>query len=202
MKAARQRALADLLHDRDVTSQAQLLARLRDRGFEATQATVSRDLEDLGAVKVRGSNGQLVYALQEDSGDVVDEDELRRALSFSMLTAAPSGNLIVVRTPPGHAQALASTLDRSGLPSLLGTVAGDDTVLLVCDERTSSRTLARRLRGLAEPLPGPSPLRTVQPAGVPSGTAHRRRTADALTGQRRPRRPDSGRIRIDPGAVG
>ena len=149
LKASRQRALAALLRSRQVSSQARMLDLLRAQGFDATQATVSRDLEELGAVKVRTPDGQLVYALPEaDSTPEVSREQLSQVLSMFMLSAVPTGNLVVLRTPPGHAQALASALDRAGLPEVAGTVAGDDTVLVVCAERTSGRAMARRLRDL------------------------------------------------------
>jgi transcriptional regulator of arginine metabolism len=160
LKAARQRALAELLRSRQVSSQALALDHLRLQGFDATQATVSRDLEDLGAVKVRGPDGRLVYALPEpESGAGPRQDEIRRMLGALLLAIVPSGNLVVLRTPPGHANALASALDRAGLAGVAGTVAGDDTVLVVCAERTPGRAVARQLAALAvEPtaLPAPS----------------------------------------------
>jgi transcriptional regulator of arginine metabolism len=160
LKAARQRALAELLCSRQVSSQARALDHLRLQGFDATQATVSRDLEDLGAVKVRGPDGRLVYALPEpESGEEPRHDEIRRMLGALLLAIVPSGNLVVLRTPPGHANALASALDRAGLAGVAGTVAGDDTVLVVCAERTPGRAVARQLAALAvEPtaLPAPS----------------------------------------------
>ena len=150
LKAARQRALAALLRSRQVSSQARALEHLRQHGFDATQATVSRDLEDLGAVKVRGPDGRLVYALPEpEAGRDGDHDEIRRVLGALLLAIVPSGNLVVLRTPPGHANVLASALDRAGLPGVAGTVAGDDTVLVVCTERTPGRAMARRLAALA-----------------------------------------------------
>jgi transcriptional regulator of arginine metabolism len=150
LKAARQQALATLLRTRQVSSQALALEHLRDQGFDATQATISRDLDDLGAVKVRGPDGRLVYALPEpDGGRDADHDEARRMLGSSLLAIVPSGNLVVLRTPPGHAAALASSLDRAGIAGIAGTVAGDDTVLVVCTERTPGRTLARQLATLA-----------------------------------------------------
>jgi transcriptional regulator of arginine metabolism len=151
-KPARQLALATLLRTRQVTSQAQLLDELHQGGFDATQATVSRDLEELGAVKVRTGDGRLVYTLPDadpPGGVEVGEDELRRVVALSMLAAIPSGNLVVVRTPPGHANLLASTVDRAGLAGVAGTVAGDDTVLVVCTERTSGKAMARLLTALA-----------------------------------------------------
>jgi transcriptional regulator of arginine metabolism len=153
LKAARQQALAELLRARGIPRQAQILEHLRALGFEATQATVSRDLEELGAVKVRGPGGALVYALPATQAGVGEED-IRRALAFSLLDALPSGNLVVLRTPPGHAHALAATLDRARLPGICGTVAGDDTVLVVCDDHTPARELAGRFIALAEPSQG------------------------------------------------
>jgi transcriptional regulator of arginine metabolism len=155
LKAARQQALAALLRTRQVSSQALVLEHLRGRGFDATQATISRDLDDLGAVKVRGPDGRLVYALPEaDGGRDTGHDEVRRMLGASLLAIVPSGNLVVLRTPPGHASALASTLDRAGVAGVAGTVAGDDTVLVVCTERTPGRVMARQLAALAESHPG------------------------------------------------
>ncbi len=146
VKARRQQALVALLRGRQCSSQAALLAALRAQGFDATQATVSRDLEELGAVKVRGPDGRLVYAAApSDGAPGVSEAELRRVLDLSLLSVIPAGNLVVLRTPPGHANVLASTLDRAGLAGVAGTVAGDDTVLVVCADRTSGKAMARRL---------------------------------------------------------
>ena len=150
LKAARQQALAALLRTRQVSSQARVLDQLRAQGFDATQATISRDLDDLGAVKVRGPNGRLVYALPEPgNGAGADTGEVRRMLGAWLLAVVPSGNLVVLRTPPGHAGALASALDRAGIAGVAGTVAGDDTILVVCNERTPGRVMARHLAALA-----------------------------------------------------
>jgi transcriptional regulator of arginine metabolism len=176
LKAARQRALADLLRTRQVSSQARVLEHLRQQGFDATQATVSRDLEDLRAVKVRAANGRLVYALPEpEDGRAALHEEARRVLGASLLAMVPSGNLVVLRTPPGHAGVLASALDRAALPGIAGTVAGDDTVLVVCAERTPGRAMARQLASLAagdrEP-PGP-PALAERPALATPPSAYR-----------------------------
>jgi transcriptional regulator of arginine metabolism len=160
LKAARQQALAALLRTRQVSSQARVLEHLRSQGFDATQATISRDLDDLGAVKVRGPDGRLVYALPEAGNGHAGQDEVRRMLGASLLAVVPSGNLVVLRTPPGHASALASTLDRAGVAGVVGTVAGDDTVLVVCTERTPGRVVARQLAALAVTPPAlPEPYR-------------------------------------------
>jgi len=160
LKAARQQALVTLLRARQVSSQALVLEHLRSLGFDATQATISRDLDDLGAVKVRGPDGRLVYALPEpENGQVGHQDEVRRMLGAWLLAIVPSGNLVVLRTPPGHAGALASTLDRAGIAGVAGTVAGDDTVLVICTERTSGRAMARQLATLAVEPALPEPYR-------------------------------------------
>jgi argininosuccinate synthase len=152
LKAARHAALTALLRTRSLTGQAAVQEALHAKGFDATQATISRDLDEVGAVKVRGDDGRLVYALPEPlAADGVDEAELRQVLALSLSAIIPTGNLVVVRTPPGHANLLASTLDRAGLPGLAGTVAGDDTVLLVCTERTSGRAIARQHRAPPDP---------------------------------------------------
>jgi len=164
LKAARQRALTALLRSRQVSSQARVLDHLRLQGFDATQATVSRDLEDLGAVKVRGPDGRLVYALPEpEAVQGTAHDEIRRVLGALLLAIVPSGNLVVLRTPPGHANVLASTLDHAGLAGIAGTIAGDDTVLVVCAERTPGRAIARQLAAMAvtppKMLEAPEPYR-------------------------------------------
>lgn len=149
-KAQRQHRIAQLLGKRSVTSQPQLVDLLAEEGIVATQTTVSRDLEDLGAVKVRVPGGETVYAIPEYEPDrLAPHDHLRRVLSEWVVEAAHSANLVVLRTPPGCAHVVASALDRSGLEGLLGTVAGDDTLLCVASEKTSGTQMAKLLRGLA-----------------------------------------------------
>lgn len=100
-----------------------------------TQATVSRDLEEMGAVKVRVAGGTTVYAIPELPTDqVAPEDHLRRVLGEWLVDVERSGDLVVLRTPPGSAHVVASALDRSGFPNVLGTVAGDDTLLAIAIE--------------------------------------------------------------------
>jgi transcriptional regulator of arginine metabolism len=117
---------------------------LAAEGIEATQTTVSRDLEELGAVKVRLPGGETAYALPElPSHQVAPEDHLRRVLGEWVVEADHSGNLIVLRTPPGSAHVVGSALDRSGFPGVIGTVAGDDTVLVVASEASGGRGCGR-----------------------------------------------------------
>jgi transcriptional regulator of arginine metabolism len=149
-KTQRQHKIARLLEAHAVTSQSQLVELLEADDVRATQATVSRDLDELGAVKVRVPGGELVYAIPELAHErVAPEDHLRRMLSDWVADVGCSGNLVVIRTPPGSAHVVGSALDRSGLPEILGTVAGDDTVLIIVSEGSSGADVATMLSSLA-----------------------------------------------------
>ena len=149
-KVQRQQTIGRLIAKHEVTNQPQLVELLAGEGISATQATVSRDLDDLGAVKVRVPGGETVYAIPEYEPErIAPHDHLRRVLSEWVVEISKSGNLVVMRTPPGCAHVVGSALDRSGLPGLLGTVAGDDTLLIVASERTGGAKMAATLSGLA-----------------------------------------------------
>ena len=149
-KNQRQHRITKLLEGQPVTSQAQLVALLAEQGVDATQTTVSRDLDDLGAVKVRLPGGDTAYALPElPVHQIAPEDHLRRVLGEWVVEVAHSGNLVVLRTPPGSAHVVGSALDRSGLEEVVGTVAGDDTVLVVVAEEVGGLAMAERLRDVA-----------------------------------------------------
>ncbi len=149
-KVQRQQAIARLIEQQQVTNQPQLVELLAGDGIAATQATVSRDLEDLGAVKVRVPGGATVYAVPEFAPErLAPVDQLRRVMGEWVAEVTHSGNLVVVRTPPGCAHVVASALDRSGVDGLLGTVAGDDTMLCVATEVVGGAQLAATLRDLA-----------------------------------------------------
>ena len=149
-KPQRQHRIARLLAEQAITSQPHLVELLAAEGVAATQATVSRDLEDLGAIKVRVPGGETVYAVPAMPKDAVaPEDHLRRVCSEWVVEVAHSHNLVVLRTPPGSAHVVGSALDRAGLPDVLGTVAGDDTLLLVVAERTTGKAVAKQLSQLA-----------------------------------------------------
>lgn len=150
-KNRRQHLIARLLAEHAVTSQPQLVELLESEGIQATQATVSRDLEELGAVKVRvpGVDHQ-VYAIAELPKDqVAPLEHLRRVLGEWVVDLESSANLVVVRTPPGSAHVVASALDRSSLSGVLGTVAGDDTILIVSSDANGGKELRDRLAELA-----------------------------------------------------
>ena len=158
-RASRHQHIVDLLARTPVRSQAQLVELLGDDGFPVTQATLSRDLDELGAVKVRDLDGQLVYAVPAEGGDPTpravpdaapDIERLRRRCADLLVGVDSSANIVILRTPPGGAQYLASTIDHTVLPDVIGTVAGDDTVLLVTREPSGGAGVASTLLALAE----------------------------------------------------
>jgi transcriptional regulator of arginine metabolism len=149
-KNQRQHRIAKLLEEHAVASQGQLVDLLAADGVVATQATVSRDLDEMGAVKVRVPGGETVYAVPELPKDhVAPEDHLRRVMGEWVVEIAQSHNLVVLRTPPGSAHVVASALDRTGVDGVLGTVAGDDTLIVVASERAGGAKVAKRLSALA-----------------------------------------------------
>jgi transcriptional regulator of arginine metabolism len=148
-KASRRRRIMDLLVRQPVRSQSELARLLAEMGVAVTQATLSRDLEELGAVKVRDEAGALMYAAPADTAPIA-HDRLGRALAELLVSAEHSGNIVVLRTPPGAAQFLASALDRAALPDIIGTVAGDDTVLVIARAADGAAVVAQRLVQLAD----------------------------------------------------
>ncbi len=149
-KPQRQHRIARLLSEQAVTSQSHLVELLGSEGVSATQATVSRDLEDLGAIKVRVAGGDTVYAIPELPAEQrAPEDHLRRVFGDWVVEVNHSGNLVVLRTPPGSAHVVGSALDRAGLPQVVGTVAGDDTLIVVVTEEVGGAAAARQLSDLA-----------------------------------------------------
>jgi transcriptional regulator of arginine metabolism len=155
-KAARQARISALIAGHDVHSQAELVALLAADRVEVTQTTLSRDLEEMGAVKVRRPGSGMVYAVSDEPpGPVLraladaTEGRVSRLAAELVVSADASANLVVVRTPPGGAQLLASAIDRAGLTDVLGTVAGDDTVLLVTRDPKGGARVAHRLRQMA-----------------------------------------------------
>jgi transcriptional regulator of arginine metabolism len=129
----RQALILRLVRERELGTQSEVAEALHGLGHDVVQTTVSRDVAELGLVKVRGENGRLVYATPATNGNGSARRRvaLQEALERWALTLEASGNLVVVRTPPGFANALAHELDESGHPHVAGTVAGDDTILVV-----------------------------------------------------------------------
>lgn len=149
-KRQRQHLVARLIAEHPVHNQARLVELLAAEGVEATQATVSRDLEDLGAIKVRVPGSESVYAVPDlPAEQVAPEDHLRRVFGEWVVEVAHSANLVVLRTPPGSAHVVASALDRAGVSGVVGTVAGDDTLLVVVEESLGGAAMADQLAALA-----------------------------------------------------
>ena len=168
-KAARQARICSLLSSRPVGSQAELGRLLAGEGVEVTQATLSRDLDEIGAVKVRRAGAGTVYAVPEEPPGpllraLADSSEARisRLAAELLGSVEASANLVVLRTPPGGAHLLASAIDRAGLPDVIGTIAGDDTVLVVARDPAGGAALANRLHRMAgaDPHPHPTKART------------------------------------------
>jgi transcriptional regulator of arginine metabolism len=149
-KQQRQHRIAQILEGGTVTSQAQLVELLAESGVVATQATVSRDLEDMGAVKIRVRGGETAYALPElPAQRVAPEDHLRRVLSEWLVEVAFSGPVVVLRTPPGSAHVVGSAIDRAGLRDVIGTVAGDDTLMVIASAKAGGEKVADMFMELA-----------------------------------------------------
>ena len=152
-RASRQARIVAVISTHEVHSQTELATLLAREGIEVTQATLSRDLDELGAVKLRGADGGVGRYVVPDDGSPVrgvtgGTDRLTRLLAELLVSTDHSGNLAVLRTPPGGAHYLASALDRAALPEVVGTIAGDDTVVVVAREPLDGAELATRLRGL------------------------------------------------------
>ena len=153
-RAGRQARIVALLSAQSVHSQSELAALLAADGIEVTQATLSRDLEELGAVKLRGADGGTgVYIVPEDGSPVRGvtggTERVSRLLSDLLVSTDASGNLAVLRPPPGAAHYLASAIDRAALPFVVGTIAGDDPILVVAREPMTGVELAATVENLS-----------------------------------------------------
>lgn len=154
-KAARHAMIIEVIATGTVRSQSQLLDELADRGIRVAQGTLSKDLVEVGATRLRGPDGQLVYAVpREGEGPAVTgeapayEARLARLAQEVVVSAEGSANLAVLRTPPGAAQYLASAIDKVAWTDLMGTIAGDDTVLLISRDPAGGQALADRALAL------------------------------------------------------
>jgi transcriptional regulator of arginine metabolism len=145
--AARRAIAIKLIKAGKISSQSDLVKELKRAGFVVTQATASRDLEEIGAIRGRDSKGLARYLISES-----DDQSIARSMPLPaelIISVEASGNLAVVRTPPGGAQFLASSLDHSGIASIIGTIAGDDTVLVVSRKASGGSELAKELLSYA-----------------------------------------------------
>ena len=144
-KFERQGEILRLIQERPLATQAEVAEALREAGHDAVQTTVSRDIAQLGLVKVRGADGRLVYAVP-GAADLDRLSELAAAMRRWAVSVAATGNLVVVKTPPGYASALARAIDDAQLPDVCGTVAGDDTIFVAAREGVAVGELADHLR--------------------------------------------------------
>jgi transcriptional regulator of arginine metabolism len=192
-KTARQSRIIELLGRNAVHSQSELAKLLADAGVDVTQATLSRDLVDIGAVKLRAEDGALIYAVPGEAETF--GGRLARLAQELLVSAEASANLVIVRTPPGAAQFLASAIDHADWPAVLGTVAGDDTVLVISRDPVGGHDLAAALLALTErpnrnprgDLAAPAPVPWDTAGDLPAsngGAAMARRTQG--NGERRP----------------
>ena len=149
MKRQRQQALLDLVRVEPLASQEEIAARLDRLGFPATQSTISRDLDELGLVRLRDADGHLRYATP-DAGASNGGRHLRTILREFARSIEHSRNLVVVKTPPAGASPVARALDASDLDGVMGTIAGDDTIIVVITEDVRARDVAASLREMAE----------------------------------------------------
>jgi transcriptional regulator of arginine metabolism len=141
----RLRAIAELIRSQRLSSQDELAERLAGLGFRVTQATISRDLEQLEAVKVR-RNGQLAYALADQlDAATTGGPRLEAVFRDWVHSVQPAGNLVVIKTPPGSAHLVGVALDRAGLPEVVGTICGDDTLFVALETAAQARALAASL---------------------------------------------------------
>lgn len=165
-KTARQSRIVELLGRNAVHSQSELAKLLADEGVDVTQATLSRDLVDIGVVKLRAADGSLIYTVPGEGGERIRRARSRGGETFTgrlarlaqelLVSAEASANLVIVRTPPGAAQLLASAIDHADWSSVLGTVAGDDTILVISRDPSGGAELASSLLALTERRAEPS----------------------------------------------
>ena len=181
-KTARRARIRTLLTEQSVTSQDQLRTLLADEGVDVTQATLSRDLESMGAAKGIAPDGSVGYVLAEMARatrlvPAAGLDAIERVINEVLVSAVAAGNLAVLRTPPGAAMYLAGSLDRAGAPQIVGTVAGDDTVLVVTESADEAATLCARLLDLASGSRSGSTTPYRSPSGRPGRRGDQRRTS-------------------------
>lgn len=146
-RSRRQRALAELLRRQRLTRQGELVSELRGLGYAVTQATVSRDLDQLGAIKIRQS-GETRYALPEDINALSpSRTRLRELFSEWVRAVTPAGSLVIVKTPPGSAHLIGVALDSAALPTIAGTISGDDTLFIATSSNLAAERLATEWKG-------------------------------------------------------
>ncbi len=150
MKSERHKLIKQIIQREKIETQEELAEALKKSGFAVTQATVCRDIKELGLVKMPGENGLAAYILPTESTVPAGEERLRKAFASSVLSVASSENLLVIKTAPGEASGVAFAIDNCGWPEILGTVAGDDTLLAVVKPLEKTAYLETRFKKLSE----------------------------------------------------
>ncbi|RNC29241.1 MAG: Arginine repressor [Candidatus Dichloromethanomonas elyunquensis] len=145
MKTRRQKKIQELIANETVRTQEELAQKLLENGFPVTQATISRDIKEMGLVKVPGQGDEYRYAVRSELHPVSYQERLKRMCRESVVSYDDSENIIVVKTIPGNAQALASLLDSAGWREVIGTVAGDDTIFLLVKSKDKVKTILLRI---------------------------------------------------------
>lgn len=150
MKAARQRQIIDIITNNKIETQDELAAALKARGYEVTQATVSRDIKELGLVKVPTEEGSYRYAMPQDQRPPNARERMRRMFLDAVTRLDSSENLIIVHTLTGTAHAVAACIDQVHWPEIIGTVAGDDTILIVVKPKDAVDKVLGEFQSLLE----------------------------------------------------
>ncbi len=154
MKVQRQKKILEIISQRQVQTQKELALALQAQGLKATQATISRDIKELGLIKAPTGNNAACYILPEAPRSLYREERLKRAFKDSVVSFDYSENLIVLKTLPGEAQGVACALDHANLTGIIGTVAGDDTILAVVKPKKYVSRLLKRFHQLINQKPG------------------------------------------------
>lgn len=149
MKAKRQKKTLEIITRKNIETQEDLAEELKKNGFIVTQATVSRDIKELGLIKIPGDNNTSYYAVPGREAARHSEERLKRLFLNSVQFIDSSENLVIIKTLPGEAQGVASALDQAGWPEVIGTVAGDDTILVVVKPKTMTAAVIKRFKDLA-----------------------------------------------------
>lgn len=148
MKTWRSKKIIEIIKEKDIGTQEELVQELQKAGFTVTQATVSRDIKELGLIKVPGGSGASRYALPGETVNLKNDDRIKRLFKSSVVSLDSSENLIIIKTLPGEAQGVASAVDNAEWPEIIGTVAGDDTILVVTKPKKMTHMVMRKFASL------------------------------------------------------
>ncbi|AGL02003.1 arginine repressor [Desulfoscipio gibsoniae] len=148
MKTWRHKKILELIKEQEISTQEDLVVALQNAGFSVTQATVSRDIKELGLIKVPGNTGISRYTVAGEPVNPRNEDRMKRLFRDSVVSLDYSENLIIIKTPPGEAQGVASTIDNAGWPEIIGTVAGDDTILIIIKPKKMTHATMKKFIAL------------------------------------------------------